>query len=402
MSKHIVKAKAALVMDQPFYASLLLGMPIVEDTTGEVETADVDGEQIRYNREWMDKLSLPETIFLLAHETLHCVYHHMTRRGERDADGWNIAADYVINDHLVRDKIGIMPKEGLLNQKLVEDCGGSTEAVYNSLAKNPPNPQSQGDGDGSGDSKGKGKPKDGKGKGKPSKFPKPGQPGGSLDRVKDAGKDEAERAQKESEMRVKIVQAANAARMQGKLSAGLERLVGEMTRSRVDWRAVLRRFITERTKTEWSFAKPKRRFLADDIILPGLTGEKIGCIAVAVDCSGSIDDSILSAFDAEIRAICEDTAPGLVHVLYFDSRVLKTENFGPEDTVKLSPCGGGGTAFSPIWESIEQSGLDPVACVVLTDLVCSDFGDAPHYPVLWASTDADSAPFGEVVRIQAE
>ena len=38
-----------------------------------------------------------------------------------------------------------------------------------------------------------------------------------------------------------------------------------------------------------------------------------------------------------------------------------------------------------------------VSCVFLTDLECSDFGDAPDYPVLWVSTEKGEAPFGQIV-----
>ena len=66
----------------------------------------------------------------------------------------------------------------------------------------------------------------------------------------------------------------------------------------------------------------------------------------------------------------------------------------------VEPHGGGGTAFSPLWQHIAEQQIDPVCAVVLTDLVCHDFGDAPDYPVLWVSTYRDEAPFGEVVMMK--
>jgi predicted metal-dependent peptidase len=401
MLDKITKAKSVLVMDHPFWASLLLSMPMTEDSS--IETAATDGFSVTYNPEWLGSKSLGEIIFVLGHEVGHGILDHCTRRGDRDPAGWNAAADYVLNSVLVRDKVGTMPKEGLLDHNLVDSCAGSVEAVYAALAQNQQNQQqqsqSQGQGQGKGQS-GRGKPgqsqgqSQGQGNASAGQFPK------ALDQIIDVGKDEAEKSQKRAEMRARIVQAANAARMQGKLSAGLERLVGEMTRAKVDWRAVLRRFITERAKVDYSFARPNRRFLADDMILPSLNGEKMGCIAVFFDCSGSVDDATGAALASEVRAIIEDVAPGLLLAGYFDAVVLKTQTFGPDDTFEFTPMGGGGTMFSPIWESIAESNLDPVCCVVLTDLVCSDFGKAPHYPVLWATVGADQAPFGEVVRIE--
>lgn len=381
----IAKAKAGLVLDQPFFASLLLSMPIMEDNS--VPTMATDGDSILYNADWTKSLSLSEITFVLAHETLHCVFQHMCRRGDRTPNRWNQAADYVINDVLVKEKIGIMPKGGLLDSRLVAKGDGTAEGVYRLL------PES-------------------------SEKKNSGDDGGALDDVRDAGShpklddngnpipgsgnskpDPATIAQKESEIRVKVIQAKNAAKMQGKLSAGLERLIDGLVKTRTDWKSVLRRFITEKAKTDFSFARPKRRFLADDINLPSLNGERLGVIAIAVDCSGSIDRDQLNRFSAEINAILEDTAPTEVRVIYFDAEVLKVESFN-EAPINLNPLGGGGTNFSPIFTEINNWEVLPVACVVLTDLCCNDYGPAPEFPVLWASTDLDDgAEFGEVIKI---
>lgn len=369
MSHKIARAKSVLILDQPFFASLLFSMDIIEDSS--VKTMATNGEEIRYNPEFLESMTDGETVFVMAHETMHAVLQHMHRRGTRNHNRYNIAADYVINDLLVKEKIGTMPKGCLLDPSLVAQGGGTTEGVYDLL------PES-------------------------SESKEAGDEGGSMDEVQDAGKDQAETAEKEAEMRVKIVQAANAAKMQGKLTPGIERLVGELTATRQNWKELLRRFLSERTKSELSYAKPKRRFMAEDINLPSLTGEKLGSIVVAVDCSGSINDDLLAKFSNELAGIVQDTMPSTVHVIYFDSEVSHMDTLSPAngDDFKLTAHGGGGTAFSPIFKHIEANDLNPVAVVVLTDLYCSDFGPAPSYPVLWASTGSNQAPFGDVIEIK--
>jgi predicted metal-dependent peptidase len=363
----LVKAKAALVIDHPFFAALLLQMPMIEDS--KIKTMATNGEKIWYNPDFAKSLSLQEMTFVLAHEVMHSVFQHMYRRGARNHNRWNIAGDYVINDILAKEKVGIAPKGVLLDANIVAAGKGTAEGVYGIL------------------------PEETEGKGT-------GESGGSLDDVMDGASDPAQAAQKEAEMRVKVVQAANAAKMCGKLSAGLVRHVKDLTRSRTDWKSILRRFLTERAKTELSYARPKRRFLGEDIILPSQCGEKMGAIMVGVDCSGSIDEKMLNTFAGEIRGIVQDVMPGMTHVVYFDSAVVKTEDFGPEDNIALKPVGGGGTAFSPIFKHASDKGLEIVACVILTDLCCDDFGPAPGYPVLWASTMDGEAPFGEVLLIK--
>jgi predicted metal-dependent peptidase len=383
MLNNITKAKAQLVLDQPFFATLLLSMPIIEDNS--VPTMATNGSQIRYNSEFMATLSLPETVFILAHETMHCVFQHMYRRESRDHQKWNIATDYVINDLLNTEKIGIMPKGGLHDSALVKQGKGTAEGVYQIL----PEPQKQ--------SKGKGK---GQGKG-PGEYPSPGEPGGALDEIEDGHKDAADKAAKEADMKVKVMQAHNSAKMQGKLSAGIARLVSEFTKPVIDWKYVLRRFLSERAKVDLSYAKPKRRFMADDIYLPGMTGEKLGSIVVAVDCSGSVSPDILNKFGSEIKSIIEDTMPAMTHVVYFDSEVLRTDSFTADDVFEIHAVGGGGTAFSPIFKHIETNDLNPMAIIVLTDLECSDFGISPPCPVLWASTGStNQVPFGEILTLK--
>lgn len=377
----LIKARAGLIIDQPFFASILLPMVMSEDKS--CPTMGTDGETMIYNPDWIETLTLAETTFVLAHETLHCVFDHMGRRGEKNHNVYNQAADYIINELLVNEKIGTMPKQGLYNPKLVKDGGGTAEGVYNILIKDEKN-----------------------------KSKNAGDKGGALDNVNDAGTnngskptDAATLAEKSAQLKVRVIQAKNAAKMQGKLSAGLERLVDEATKPLIDWREVLRRFVSERAKSEYTFARPKRRFLGEDFYLPSLSGERMGVLTIAVDCSGSVDQDLLSMFASEVNAIREDLMPSRIEIVYFDSEVCKTEIVEPEDTLKIKAVGGGGTAFSPVFNYINKQNEEPVCVIFLTDLVCDDFGPMPDYPVLWVClenlTDGfKNPPFGEIVEVR--
>jgi len=383
------KARAALILDQPFFASLLLPMPMIETT--EVPTMATDGETILYNPEWIEGLSPNEIIFVLAHETLHCVFDHMGTRGNRSPNRWNQAADYVINQILKENKndkgqlkpIGSMPVGGLYDPVLYAKGGGTAAGIYNLI---PAENESK----------------------------KAGEKGGALDQVHDTGTDNgkqktdaATQKQKSAELKVRVVQARNVAKMQGNMSAGLERLIDDLVKPKFDWRELLRRFFTARAKTDFSFAKPKRRFLAEDIYLPSLVGERMGKIVIAVDCSGSINGKLLSEFAAEINAIREDLKPSGTDVIYFDSKVCKVDSIGDEEDFVIKPAGGGGTAFSPVIKHINAMEELPAAVVFLTDLECSDFGNAPDYPVMWCVLEKlnqhyKNVPYGEVVEVSVE
>ena len=373
----ITKARVELICDHPFFASLLLPMPLTE--TSDVPTMATDGESILINPTWTEKLTRGESLFVLAHEKLNCVFDHMGRRGSRSPNRWNQAADFIINEILVNDKIGDMPKGGLYDPNLVKKGGATAEGVYNLI------------------------PEENEKKGA-------GEKGGALDQVHDAGskngteKTDAAKIKKASaDLKVRVLAAKNFAKAQGKLSAGLERLIDDLVKPRVDWKAALLKFFSEKIKTEYSYARPKRRFLGEDFYLPSLTGNRIGKVSIAVDCSGSISPKVIDAFAAEINSIRELVRPREIEVIYFDSQVTRTDIFTDDDALTIKPIGGGGTAFSPVFNHINASDEIPACVVFLTDLYCDDFGPKPDYPVLWCVLDgAKNAPFGEILEVSAD
>jgi predicted metal-dependent peptidase len=201
-------------------------------------------------------------------------------------------------------------------------------------------------------------------------------------------------------MKVLAGQAAQAAKMCGQLGANMERILGSVMQPVVDWRAVLQDFMQTRSKDEVSFLKPNRRFLAHDIYLPSRTGERLGKIGVAVDCSGSINEKEIAEFAAEITDIKDRLTPSEMHVVYFHHEVSRHDIFSQDEDAEIKPNGTGGTAFSPIFRALEPYAGELDAVVVLTDLCCSDFGPEPEYPVLWVSNAYDQAPWGEIVMMK--
>lgn len=356
----LTQAKSGLIIEQPFFASIIMSQPIEERDLPPYHTMATDGRRIYVDPAFIEKSSLDELKFALCHEVMHTVFAHMFRRGARNPSKWNAAGDYIINDLLLAEGVGKAPYGVLINPQLVKDGGGTTDGVYDLI------PDDECD---------------------------------NWDQVIEAEGNESERAQAQAEARVMVAQAAQAAKMCGALSANLQRFVDQVMRPKVDWKAVLRQFIDARAKVEYSWARPKRRFLAQGIYLPSLSGEKMGKILVAVDTSGSIGAEELAEFAAEMAAIKENVLPSAMDVLYFDSRVCHHDHFEEDEQLHVEPHGGGGTAFSPIFRFAYENDIEPVACVVLTDLCCSDFGPPPAYPVLWVTTGWTEAPWGRVVEM---
>jgi predicted metal-dependent peptidase len=360
----LAKAKTALILEHPFVGTVALNMPFEFDEN--IPTAATNGKRIKFNPEFVDSLTDEEVKFLVAHECFHPMLEHNFRRGERQHKRWNMAADYVINKLLTDENIGRMPKRGLLDANIYTAGGGTSEGIYNILPE-----QDGGDGDGD----------------------------GPLDDCEDGEGTQAEQAQQQAEWKVKVAQAAQAAKMMGKMSANMQRLVDEVLQPKVDWRDVMQRFLVKARTDQRSFARFNRRFLPQGIYLPSVSGETMGEIVFAVDCSGSIDQRTINQFAAEIAKVKDDLLPERIHVMYFDSEVSHVESYEVHDDLDIKPHGGGGTDFAPVFESITEHGFNPVAIVFLTDLCCSSFGNQPDAPVLWVTTDPGKAPFGEVVEM---
>jgi predicted metal-dependent peptidase len=356
--KRIIKARTALVLEHPFIGSIALNLPFLFDDN--IPTAATNGKRIKYNPRFVEALTDEEIKFLVAHECFHPMLEHNFRRGGRSPRRWNQAGDYVINQLLTDDKIGKMIEGGLINPQLYQAGNGTTDGIYNLLPE-----------DNEGDD--------------------------PMDDCEDGDGSPAEKEQQAAEWKVRVAQAAQAAKMMGKMSAGLERLVESVLRPKVDWRDVLRKFV-ERCKNDTrSYARPNRRFLAQGMYLPSVSGESLGEMVFAIDCSGSIDQATIDQFAAEIHTVKSEGNPTAIHLIYFDSEVSHYVKFGRDDDVHVEPHGGGGTDFAPVFEYMEQHQIEPVAVIFLTDLCCNSFGNEPSCPVLWVSTDEGTAPFGEVV-----
>lgn len=205
----------------------------------------------------------------------------------------------------------------------------------------------------------------------------------------------------EEEWKQAVRQAANMA--QGSLPADVARVIKETTEPRVDWRSVLRRFIQEVSRSDYSWTRPNKRYIPGGLYLPALHNQEVGSMVIAVDTSGSIDDTLLRIFGAEVAGIVEEVQPRQVHVIYCDSRVQHIDVFERGEPVELQPHGGGGTNFIPVFEAMEKLDEPPTCLVYLTDLRGSFPQDDGGVETLWVAPKRYTQwqiPFGEVVPIE--
>lgn len=430
--RKIIRARTGLLLEHPFFGSLALRMSPAEDVR--CVTAWTDGRRLGYNPGYVSGLSDVQVQGLLVHTVMHAACQHHMRRGDRDIGLWNVACDHAINWILVDAGITLPPKyldnqeyHGLTADEIYADLrerGGEedkpsmsdsegesvTEADWDGL------PGGAGEGDSPGeslDASGGEGDKEGKVDGDAS-VDSPGDdgsdmggdPGGSGE-VRDGGQDVegggSGEDRTDEQWELALAQAAQQAREVGDLPGSLERLVQEVLWPRLDWRELLGRFLSERTRDDYSWTPPNKRYVYLDVILPSLSHRKLPEVVLALDTSGSVTDREMEQFAAEVSGILEsfDTT---IHVAYCDCKLTGTDCFGRVDLpLTLSPEGGGGTDYRPVFDWIEQEQMDPVCLVYLTDLECCHFPERePEYPVLWAQVGSSKTvpPFGDAIAVR--
>jgi len=394
-SRRIQKARTALVLDHPFFGSLLFRLKDCECRS--IKTIATDGLSLYYNPAFVETLNAATLAGTLAHEVMHPALHHHVRRSGREPKRWNMACDYAINPLLVDTGLSL-PGGVLLDNRF---RGMRAEQIYNLLDSEDAQGSSSGgeENESGGEGSNAGQPFDSEA----NELSAPMTEGG-IGQVLDAPVSDKETPTIEEQIRewdIAVNQATTIARQAGKIPNGLHRTLEGASEAAVDWRELLRRFWSETTPADYSWMRPNRRHLWTGLYLPGVVREGVCEIAIAVDCSGSVSARQLRLFEAELRSILEGQRPERVYVLYFDAVVQKVETYEAGQRIDLNPVGGGGTEFGPCFEWLDDRGIRPQTLVFLTDLYGSFPPSAPVYPVLWASTGSQKAPFGEVISMRS-
>ena len=365
IEKALSKAKIGMMMlkDTVFFSTLCLSLDLSLDES--VGTAATDGRRLIISPSFFLGLTEGERIFLLAHETLHVAYLHCLRRGTRDKRLYNIAADYVINSELKARGFHFI-SDGLYDPKY---DGMSTEEVYTKLEQNPnkqPNYMPdliEGDG---------------------SKLTQ-----NEIDTI-------------EQEVLAKISRAAMMADMSnqsGSVPLSIKRHLEDITKPKINWRVVLRRFFSDLSPSDYSWRRPNRKYMPN--YLPKLVSQNLGRIDFAPDLSGSVTDKIFNMSCSEIHGVMRMLNPKEIGVYPFDhelqgSFVVRSLR----DILKLPFTGGGGTRPQVAIDEFMRNKAK--ALIILTDGYFSKRPLIdPKRPVIWIIYDNPNftAPFGKVVHI---
>lgn len=384
----VEKAKIQLILDSPFYATLILETELIEDDKIRPKTACTNGRWIRYHPEFIESITNKQIKAIIAHELLHLSQLHHTRRAGRKPIKWNVAADYVVNHMLEEDNFEL-PDGALLDSQY---DGLAVEEVYNEIPDPPETKIFIGSGSGEGNNKEK------ENENRDWDNPQQGTEGIVVDYDKETSSGEEEARIKEL-----VTRAVQQAKKAGKLPAEVERQMGDMLKPRIAWERLLHNWINTKAQDDYSWIKRNPRI--NKYYMPGLYSEELGTVIVVVDTSGSIDIQQYTRFISEIVGLRSKYKFECIfmscdtQIAQEPKRYTKYQNIDYNDI-----HGGGGTDFVPPFEWVKKHNIKPVGLIYFTDLFCNSFPEhTPDYDVIWLNysgrqgRDYANVPFGRVI-----
>jgi len=397
----IIVARVGLLLRHPFFGNMATRLRIMaaDEWLG---TAAVDGRNLYFNTQFFNAMSNKEIEFVIAHEILHMVFDHLGRREDRHPMLYNIAADYKVNNLLVRDRIGTVPSivdcfqdfqyeadtSEEIYDKLFEDAkqaGKELQKLLDELDEKGEMLDEHLDDDGSSGEEGQ-EGEDGKGNKVSKKRPKFSKE--ELKKIKDEIK----------ESMLSAAQAAGAGNVPGEV----QRMIKELTEPKMNWREILRQQIQSTIRNDYTFSRPSRKAWHTGAILPGMNFDETIDLCVAIDMSGSIGNAQAKDFLSEVKGIMDEYKDYNIKLWCFDTAVYNEQNFtadGGEDLTEYEVYGGGGTDFMCNWTYMKDNDIQPKKFLMFTDGYAWDsWGDEDYCDTVFVihshHNKALEAPFG--------
>ncbi len=389
-------ARTRLILDRPFLGALVLRLPLKATRPERCKTIGTDVRALYYNPEYISRLTLEQTQFVLAHEALHCALSHFARRQHRVKHRWDIACDLAINPLLLKD--GLKPPPGVLLKSGFE--GMMAEEIYPYIEEDeedqPHDDHFYNEEERSAGSAGA-QPLDN------DDRQQAGSGAGESD-AEQSGEgpralSETEREQLAVQWRQRLAGAAQQAMQAGKLGATMARLVEHLLQPQLPWRMLLARYMTAAARDDYSYQRPSRR--EGDAILPTLKSTQID-VVVVLDTSGSVTDTEMQEFVSEINAIKGQMRARIVlHAC--DAELCRHGHWVFEPWEVFSPPGDvygrGGTSFKPAFDWLEREGREPELLVYFTDAEGDFPKTEPNFPVIWLVKGRGKVPWGQRIQL---
>ena len=370
-----------LLMEQPFVGAVLIRQNLIPVVDSRCETATTDGQNIFVSPEFYLAMTPGERRFLLAHEVWHTVFLHFLRRGNRDRNLFNIAADMEVNALLRSEKFKLRP-DALLPEP--EWNGLNAEEIYEQLLHQNEKEQAEG-------------------------MDQHIEPEDDMENLSGAGGEAADEVIMDPDFQVdfgshpedlakeKVIEAAaQCERKRGTLPAHIARIVENFRAGKLHWKELLAQFVTSCFGGSRRWLPPNRRYISSGLYLQSRRDSQLNAV-LAIDTSGSTGED-LARFAGELAGLLNTFGNYELKVICCDSKIQSVENFSgaaPFDGKHFTFKGGGGTSFKPVFEYIAKESEQPDLLIYFTD-GCGDLPEKPAYPVMWVITPGgrNAIPWG--------
>lgn len=423
-----------------FYSALYEALEKVPDG---VDTIGVTSKQLLYKPGFIEATPFEELMFINLHEIAHVALMHVSRRGSRDENLWNIACDLYVNQALMKEfglshgttatlNAGVnirVPTDGMFCSS-IDLKKDYVEKIYEELA-------AQGMENGYFSDIGRvtlGS--------EPEvtntyhfhyvgSLEKPEYTFRKLDNWEfdydlnitryngdicvNSSLDEATLTQ---ECRQIVSDAMVRSELDNKAYGDnpgyIEREAKNLFKSVIDWRRLLNRYLTTTLSKDSSFSHPDKRMSYQPAIYPGLVSTDIGelsGIEICIDTSGSISEKELGTFLNQIETLAKSFKLS-AEVLFWDAKVQSVGTIKTAKSITQIPVlGGGGTSPNCVFDYFEQNKIKPVVVLMLTDGIWSRDWVTPalskkYRNTIWILTrqmvDNFDAPFGRKAQIKWE
>lgn len=365
-------------------------------------TAMTNGRLVKWNTDFVAKLTPPQVRYVVLHEVLHCLLRHFFRL-PHNALG-NAAGDYEIN-LMLEGVWGIeRPPDALYD---VRFKGMPCEQIYLILQQEqpipppppppPPRPPEDEEGeeiDGSGRV-----PTDGKGEELIDTGGCGGFEGPDPEDPESTSPEKLEEEWRQELIKSKIIQSSL---KRGDIPASAQREIDRINSVRVDWRNAMTEFVRSLPSARNDWTRSARRHALAPTIVPRRKRDEVGLVVYVRDVSGSVADKVFAEFTGLIGQACENTGGDAI-VIDADAAVQAEYRITRGDLVPTTGTGGGGTDFRPAFVRVQElidEGENIAGVVYLTDL----YGTQPEpdmvtVPVLWLVTNDQVATTGTTVQV---
>ncbi len=359
--RRIAQVKAKLLMEQPYFGTVaLLQEPKLNEN---IQICVSTPTHFEYNDDYLEYINDEELAFLLTNSAMHQALGYSKRKEGRLEWMWSLAQDYAINSLLVQN--GLSMPSGVNYDDTFD--GMSAEAIYNILEL-----------DAEAD---KHTPKD-------------------TNHIRHEKMDKVDLPD-ENPIDAMHEQVIEKIKQQGDLPLGIEIVISNIFEGEISWQDELFTIIENSFKFDYRLSPPNKRYLAQGIALPSLSGE-IMRLVVAIDSSGSIDETQLSQFLAEVESIMNSFENFEIDLLIADAKVQEHHLLYPGDEIEYTLKGGGGTRFDTTFEYIDENLNTPKLMLYFTDGY-GTFGEfEPDYDLVWVLTGDGNRniPFGRIINLK--